>query len=362
MQRFRGTVILWASVQLVFLLLVPRVRSVFSESVKSVQLGVGGPPGEGQRETGWRAVTRVLRSYGAGLGPVKSAMVWAVADVTNAILPTDCRVCGAPMVALGKVRVCELCLMRAAEQAETDILCTRCGDALGMESVRFAAGMGVTECSLCRMVPPEFERAVAFGTYDNEMREMLHLLKFGGQRRMAEVVLGERLAAAMLKLDEVCGRELLVVPVPLFPARERQRGFNQARLLADAAIKSLKKLRPEWRLRILPGAMQRVRDTHALFTLNPSQRRRNLSGAFRIADKDAVRGREILLIDDIMTTGATARECARVLKRAGAAKVWVATVAKAQPESVRAIERTDVGMWGATTSFVEPDSSRRVSF
>ncbi len=199
------------------------------------------------------------------------------------------------MVALGKVRVCELCLMRAAEQAETDILCTRCGDALGMESARFAAGMGVTECSLCRMAPPEFERAVAFGTYDNEMREMLHLLKFGGQRRMAEVVLGERLAAAMLKLDEVCGRELLVVPVPLFPARERQRGFNQARLLADAAIKSLKKLRPEWRLRMLPGAMQRVRDTHALFTLNPSQRRRNLSGAFRIADKDAVRGREVLL-------------------------------------------------------------------
>jgi ComF family protein len=265
------------------------------------------------------------------------------------------------MVALGKVRVCELCLMRAAEQAETDILCTRCGDALGMESARFAAGMGVTECSLCRMAPPEFERAVAFGTYDNEMREMLHLLKFGGQRRMAEVVLGERLAAAVLKLDEACGKDLLAVPVPLFPARERQRGFNQARLLAEAAVKSLKKQRPEWKLRVLPDAMLRVRDTHALFTLNPSQRRRNLSGAFRVADKDAVRGCEVLLIDDIMTTG-TARECARVLKRAGAAKVWMATVAKAQPESVRAIERTDVATWGASASLVEPDSSRRVSF
>ena len=294
-------------------------------------------------------------------------MVWAVADVTNAVFPTDCRVCGAPMVALGKVRVCELCLMRAAEQAETDILCTRCGDALGMESARFAAGMGVTECSLCRMAPPEFERAVAFGTYDNEMREMLHLLKFGGERRMAEHVLGERLAAAVLKLEggmaqDGAAVDVLIIPVPLFPARERQRGFNQARLLAEAAIKSLKKLRPEWRLRVLPGAMQRVRDTRALFTLNPSQRRRNLSGAFRIAEKEAVRGREVLLIDDIMTTGATARECARVLKRAGAEKVWVATVAKAQPESVRAIERTDVAMWGASTSLVEPDVGRRVSF
>jgi ComF family protein len=211
------------------------------------------------------------------------------------------------------------------------------------------------------MAPPEFERAVAFGTYDNEMREMLHLLKFGGQRRMAEHILGERLASAVLKL-EACGKDLLVVPVPLFPARERQRGFNQARLLAEAAVKRLRKLRPEWRLRVLPGAMQRVRDTHALFTLNPSQRRRNLSGAFRIADKEVVRGREVLLIDDIMTTGATARECARVLKRAGAEKVWVATVAKAQPESVRAIERADVATWGASVSLVEPDSSRRVSF
>jgi len=212
------------------------------------------------------------------------------------------------------------------------------------------------------MTPPEFERAVAFATYDNEMREMLHLLKFGGQRRMAEYVLGERLAAAVLKLDEVCGRELLVVPVPLFPARERQRGFNQARLLAEAAVKSLKKLRREWRLRLLPDAMRRVRDTHALFTLNPGERRRNLSGAVRVADKQAVRGREVLLIDDIMTTGATARECARVLRRAGAVKVWVATVAKAQPESTRAIERADVAMWGAKMNLVEPDSSRRVSF
>ena len=307
-------------------------------------------------------MTRVLRSSGVSYAPVKRAMVWAVADVTNAIFPTDCRVCGAPMVALGKVRVCELCLLRSAEQPESDVLCTRCGDALGMESARFAAAMGMTECTLCRLAPPGFERAVAFGTYDNEMREMLHLLKFSGQRRMAEHVLGERLAAAVLKLEEAAAREVLVVPVPLFLARERQRGFNQARLLAESAVKSLKKLRPEWRLRMLPDAMQRVRDTHALFTLNPSQRRRNLSGAFRIADKDAVRGREVLLIDDIMTTGATARECARVLKRAGAAKVWVATVAKAQPESVRAIEHADVAMWGASTSLVEPDSSRRMSF
>ena len=347
-------------------MLVPRVRSVFSESVKKVQLGMGGLPGEGQSGTGSSAGMRALPSTG-GFNTVKRAMVWAVADVSNTFFPTDCRVCGAPMVALGKVRVCELCLMLAAAQPETDVLCMRCGDALGMESARFAAAMGATECSLCRMTPPEFERAVAFGSYDHEMREMLHLLKFGGQRRMAEHVLGERLASAVLKLEadlakDFAASELLVVPVPLFPARERQRGFNQARLLAEAAVKKLRKQRPEWKLRALPYAMLRVRDTHALFTLNPGERRRNLSGAFRVADKDAVRGREILLIDDIMTTGATALECARVLMRAGAAKVWVATVARAQAESVRGMVPADVAMWGTSTSFVEPDVSRRVSF
>jgi hypoxanthine-guanine phosphoribosyltransferase len=74
--------------------------------------------------------------------------------------------------------------------------------------------------------------------------------------------------------------------------------------------------------------------------MQPHERRKSLRGAFRVTDAETIRGREVLLIDDIMTTGATARECARVLLRAGAAKVWVATVAKAQPESVR-VPRTD---------------------
>jgi hypoxanthine-guanine phosphoribosyltransferase len=74
--------------------------------------------------------------------------------------------------------------------------------------------------------------------------------------------------------------------------------------------------------------------------MQPHERRKSLRGAFRVTDADAIRDREVLLIDDIMTTGATARECARVLLRAGAAKVWVATVAKAQPESVK-VPRAD---------------------
>ena len=323
----------WA--QLVLLHAVPRVRSVFSVSVEDVRLGNAGPPGhEAAAAESWRAVTRVLRSCRAAVGG-------AVVDVVNAVWPSDCRLCGGPMISINRAGVCEACVARVEAQDErSNVLCSRCGDALGMESARFASAMGITECTMCRLAPPEFARAVAYAEYDAEVREMLHLLKFDGVREVAKHLLGDWLAKAVLKLEDQAARDLIVIPVPLFAARERSRGFNQSKLLAEAAVKQLRKLRRGWMLRIDTKSFARVKDTHALFTMQPHERRKSLRGAFRVTDAEAIRGREVLLIDDIMTTGATARECARVLMRAGAAKVWVATVAKAQPESVR-VPRTD---------------------
>ena len=273
------------------------------------------------------------------------------------------------MLGLRPVRVCDECVelvqgKGSAAQA-FERRCSRCGEALGMESARFAdsmraqGGQDASECTQCRVSPPEFAKAVAFGSYDNQMREMLHALKFEGMRRMAEHVLGRWMAEAVLQLEGEAANDLVVVPVPLFRERERQRGFNQAGLLVHAATKHMRKLRPEWRLEVRPEALIRVRDTRALFALRPDQRRRNLSGAFRMGDAALVRGREVLLIDDILTTGATANACARVLLRAGAAKVWVATVARAQPESTQAVEQT-VTRWDAAAvqAFGTADSLR----
>ena len=306
-------------------------------------------------------------------------MEWVVADFANVLMPSDCRVCGAAMAALARVRVCEACVARVGAQADAgqtglgqDVLCTRCGDALGMESARFAAAMGVSECTMCRLAPPQFDRAVSFANYEDEMRRMLHLLKFEGMRGMAEHVLGAAMAAAAGKLRGVAADELVVVPVPLFAAREKTRGFNQARLLAEAMVKRLRRLEPGWTLRLGSGVLERVKDTRALYAMNPTQRRASLKGAFRVADVEAVRGCEVLLIDDIMTTGATARECARVLKRAGAAKVWVVTAAKAQPESVQSTAQHETephegegfAMWdaGSPARLMEPEVGRRVRF
>jgi ComF family protein len=322
---------------------VPRVRSVFSVRVEDVQLEKGGPPGhEASAAANWRAVTRVLRSCQS----LKGVAGGIATDVVNAVWPSDCRLCGGPMIAVSRAMVCEACLARVEAQDEQG-LCSRCGEALGMESARFAAAMGTTECTMCRIAPPEFQRAVAYAEYDGEVREMLHLLKFNGMREMAGHVLGRCLSEAMLKLEDEAANELIVVPVPLFAAREHKRGFNQAGLLAQAAVKRLKRVRKDWRLRLEPGVLKRVKDTGALFTMQPHERRHSLRGAFRVADAERVRGREVLLVDDILTTGATARECARVLMKAGAAKVWVATVARAQPESVSLGREETVARWNA---------------
>ena len=137
------------------------------------------------------------------------------------------------------------------------------------------------------MAPPEFERAVSFGTYEGELRALVQMLKFDGVPGVA-AVLGDWLAEAMLALEPV---EMLVVAVPLFGARERQRGYNQSVLLADRALARLRRTRPEWKLTAAHGALKRVRRTESQYVLSRRGRRRNLRGAFAVAgDVSRARG------------------------------------------------------------------------
>jgi ComF family protein len=165
------------------------------------------------------------------------------------------------------------------------------------------------------------------------MRDAIHALKYDRMRPAARR-LGTMLAAAMEELSSEAPGELLVVPVPLHRSRRRQRGFNQARMLAAYAIKVLHKSRPAWRLTLAPATLMRLRATESQAGLTTRQRRQNVRGVFKVADPSAVHGRQVVIVDDILTTGATARAAAQSLIRAGAASVFVATLARARRNHV----------------------------
>jgi ComF family protein len=203
-------------------------------------------------------------------------------------------------------------------------VCATCGERL-FSSFAFAGDPGESRCGLCRRIDPAFARASAYGSYESGLRELIHLLKYGGVRPAANV-LGRMLAEAIAVLEpEFPADPVAVVPVPLHRTKLRQRGFNQAELIARAAVK----VSPaQDRLRLCAGVLERKRETASQIGLTMHQRRENLRGAFGVAQHELVQGREVLVVDDVYTTGATVSECARVLRRAGATRVWVATVAR----------------------------------
>jgi ComF family protein len=179
------------------------------------------------------------------------------------------------------------------------------------------------------MAPPAYERAVSYGLYQGRMREAIHALKYDRLQPAARV-LGKMLAEAIAQLAADAPAEMLVVPVPLHRSKYAQRGFNQARALAVEALGFLKRSHPEWRLTLAESTLMRLRATDSQAGLTPRQRRLNLRGAFSVSNSEQVAQRHVLLIDDILTTGATARAAAQTLVKAGAASVWVVTLARAQ--------------------------------
>jgi ComF family protein len=269
-------------------------------------------------------VVRVLRSTARGT-------LHFVSDSLSAVLfPSDCRVCGLPLARFSFLPICQSCWNDLPAQSQA--LCACCGESLTFEST----GSNEALCRPCRATPPDFEIAIAHGVYRGTLRSLLHLLKYSGIEPIAQR-LGELLAQRILEIPGL-PKNLLVVPVPLFRSKRRERGFNQAERLARAAMAVLHQQRPTLHAQLEPGLLERQRATESQAGLSPHQRRANVRGAFFAPRPEAVQGREVLLIDDIYTTGARARACATALKRAGAARIWVATVARAQKEFARAAE------------------------
>jgi ComF family protein len=243
-----------------------------------------------------------------------------------AVLPAFCNLCGSPLPQLSSVPICAVCWLEFPLQSGP--ACVRCGDSLDAPAVPERQA-SASLCRACRLAPPQFRRAVAFGLYRGSMKAAIHALKYERLHPAARG-LGRMLARAIAQLAGEAPAEMLVVPVPLHRTRHADRGFNQARALAEHALRFLRRSHPQWRLTLAPSTLMRQRATTSQAGLTSRERRLNVRGAFTVADRAAVTGKHVLLIDDVLTTGATARAAARVLVRAGAESVWVATLARAR--------------------------------
>lgn len=175
---------------------------------------------------------------------------------------------------------------------------------------------------------------MAFGLYRGRLKAAIHALKYDRIHSLARP-LGRMLAEAIAGIAPEAPSEMLVIPVPLHRSKYAERGFNQARSLAASALSALRKSHPHWRLTLASRTLMRLRPTESQAGLTFRERRINVRGAFSVSDPAAVLLRHILLVDDILTTGATARAAAQVLLRAGAASVWVATLARARSDAFR---------------------------
>ncbi len=155
---------------------------------------------------------------------------------------------------------------------------------------------------------------------DRRVREAVHLLKYAGAEAIGRTF-GKMIARVVAVNEKLAACEA-VAPVPLHPSRRRERGYNQSELITMSICAELE-------VRHLPGLLIRKRQTQTQTLLDAEGRRKNISGAFAIG-KDfggSIEGMRVLLVDDVITTGSTIKECARVLKENGALEVYAASAA-----------------------------------
>ena len=239
-----------------------------------------------------------------------------VSGLSAVFFPSDCRLCHTPLVSVSRLPVCPDCLeslspIRLAQ-------CVLCGERLAPAQLLIGNG----QCQACCEYPPEFDRAVSYGEYDSGLRDLIHLLKYDAVLPAAKP-LGELLARSIEELRLPVDAFAVLVPVPLHSSKRRERRFNQSELIARAALKHLPK-----GFALDCSVLIRERETRSQVGLDREARIANMTGAFRVIAPARIKGRTLIVVDDVMTTGTTVSECARVLKRTGAERVFAATVAR----------------------------------
>ncbi len=239
------------------------------------------------------------------------------------LFPTDfnCLLCGRELREKSRYGLCSNCYQK---QEAIERGCLKCGKMLTAEA---------EYCSECQNTERVFDRAIAPFVYSGAISNFVMDLKFNNKRYLAEYM-------AKIMTDKLLREEIaadLLLPVPLHKNREKKRGYNQSALLG-------KEIATRLNLPYMPFVAERTKDTLTSSTLEGGRKAReeNMKDAFVIKDPSAVKNKVVLVVDDVLTTGATADELSRALKKAGAKRVYVLTFASTREKKPILTENRDL--------------------
>ncbi|MBQ7188921.1 MAG: ComF family protein [Kiritimatiellae bacterium] len=237
-------------------------------------------------------------------------MLAFIQKLVDAVYPRICPICGKPADRPDR-HICWDCF--SSVDLYRDSLCDICGHfAESHVQHRFV-------CSTCQHVKPAFDRARAAGRYEQGLRTLIHSFKYRHalylKRDLVDLLDG--CLSAHFDPEQVD----FVIPVPLHSLRFRERSYNQSAVLAQELSLRIDR-------RYDPDVLERIRQTETQTHFHAAERRKNMMGAFAVARPAWVRHRTVLVVDDVMTTGATLHACAQALKQAGADTVWGVALAR----------------------------------
>jgi len=209
--------------------------------------------------------------------------------------------------------LCLVCQNPVEQKYNRINLCPACAEELHPVSPEF-----IRQDILERLQPCFLDSLLVCFEFNSPLQTLIHQIKYGKFERLGQHL--ARLAAEKVTASELFPGVQMVLPVPLYPARQKERGFNQSCSIARGFFTSRKNL-------LSNRALVRSRPTRSQTELDREDRRENVHDAFRVLKPQNIDGKEIVLVDDVVTTGATLNECARVLKKNGAARVAGLTLA-----------------------------------
>lgn len=225
----------------------------------------------------------------------------------NLLFPSFCPLCKKPSMSHKTAPICHECWEGIPQYQGPQ--CLTCGTPLPSEHS--------TSCGECTRSKPTFHTARSYGLHSGILKETVNLLKFHGMKRLSKPLSEKLIRIEMPNVD-------IVVPVPLHRKRLRMREYNQSALIAKHVARHLE-------VPIAVNTLIRIRETRPQVGLNAQERRKNIRNAFSITDDHLISGKQVLLLDDVYTTGATVRECSRILRKAGARDIFVITLTHGAP-------------------------------